>query len=41
MFKYLKFKIWIFQTTSGGEAPKIKVVDLKKLCNYLVDNIFI
>ena len=38
---FLKFKIWIFQTTSDGEMPKTKVVDLKKLCNFVVDNFFI
>ena len=38
---FLKFKIWIFQTASDGETPKTKVVDLEKLCNFVVDNFFI
>jgi len=38
---FLKLKIWIFQTTSDGETPKPKVVDLEKLCNFIVDNFFI
>ena len=33
---FLKFKIWIFQTALDGEMPKIKVVDLEKLCNFIV-----
>jgi hypothetical protein len=27
---FLKFEIWIFQTTSDGETAKTKVVDLEK-----------
>ena len=38
---FLKFKIWIFQTASDGEMPKTKVVDLEKLCNFVVENFFI
>jgi hypothetical protein len=26
---------------SDGETPKTKVVDLEKLCNFIVDNFFI
>ena len=40
-FDFVKFKIWIFQTTSDGEMPKTKVVDIEKLCNFVVDNFFI
>jgi hypothetical protein len=39
MSKYLKFKI--FQMTSDGETTKTKIVDLKKLCNFVVYNFFI
>jgi hypothetical protein len=35
---FRKFKIWIFQMTTDGETPKTKVVDLEKLCNFIVDN---
>ena len=38
---FLKLKIWIFQMTSDGETSKIKVVDLEKLCKFIVDNFFI
>ena len=41
MFEFLKFEIWIFRTTSDGETTKIKVVDLEKLYNFVVDNFFI
>ena len=30
-----------FQMTSDGEIIKIKVIDLKKLYNFIVDNLFI
>ena len=29
--RFVKFKIWIFQTTSDREMTKTKVVNLKKL----------
>ena len=38
---FLKFKIWIFQTASDGETSKTKVVDLEKLCNFVVENFLI
>ena len=38
---FQNFKIWIFQTASDGETPKTKVVDLEKLCNFVVENFFI
>ena len=38
MFEFLKFKIWIFKMSSNGEMTKMKVVDLEKLCNFVVDN---
>jgi hypothetical protein len=41
MFKFLKFEIWIFQTTLDGETTKMKVIDLEKLCNFVVDNFLI
>ena len=41
MFDFLKFEIWIFQMTSDGEITKMKVVDLKKLYNFIVDNFLI
>jgi hypothetical protein len=37
---FLKFKIWIFQTTSMEKRPK-KIVDLETLCNFVVDKFFI
>ena len=39
-FEYFKFEIWIFQTTSDGETTKVKVVDLEKFWNFVVDNLF-
>jgi hypothetical protein len=41
MFEFLKFKISIFKMSSNGEMTKKKVVDLEKLCNFVVDNFFI
>ena len=38
MFEFLKFEIWIFKMSSNGEMTKMKVVDLEKLCNFVVDN---
>jgi len=38
---FLTFEIQILQMTSGGEMGKTKVVDLKKLQNFVVDNFFI
>ena len=35
---FLKFEIQILQMTSDGEMGKTKVVDLKKLQNFVVDN---
>jgi hypothetical protein len=37
----LTFEIRIFQTSSDEETVKTKVVGLKKLCNFVVDNLFI
>jgi hypothetical protein len=39
--KYVKFKIQILETTSYEKSVKIKVVELQKLFNFVVDNIFI
>jgi hypothetical protein len=39
--KYVKFKIQILQTTSDEKSVKIKVVELQKLFNFVVDNFFI
>ena len=41
MSELLKFKIWIFQTSSDGEMAKMKVIDPTKLYNFVVDNFFI
>jgi hypothetical protein len=41
MFEFLKFEIQILWTTSDRETTKIKVVDLEKLWNFIVDNFFI
>ena len=38
MFEFLKFKIWIFKMSSNEEMTKTKVVDLEKLCNFVVVN---
>jgi hypothetical protein len=39
---FLKLKIrFFFQTTLDEETSKTKVVDLKMLCNFVVDNFFI
>jgi hypothetical protein len=38
-FPNLNFEF--FKTTSDGETTKAKVVELKKLCNFIVDNFFI
>jgi hypothetical protein len=40
-FECLTFEIQNFQTTSDGEMTKKEVVDLKKSCNFVVDNFFI
>jgi hypothetical protein len=39
--KYVKFEIQILQTTSDEKSVKIKVVELQKLFNFIVDNFFI
>jgi hypothetical protein len=39
--KYVKFKIQILQTTSDEKSVKMKVVELKKFLNFIVDNFFI
>ena len=41
MFEFLKFEIWIFQTTLDGETTKIKVVYPKRLYNFVVGNFLI
>jgi hypothetical protein len=38
---FLKFKIWIFENILDGETPETKVIDLKKLCKFVVDSFFI
>jgi hypothetical protein len=40
-FQFKNFEIWIFQMTSDGETPKMKVVGLKKLWKFVVDNFLI
>jgi hypothetical protein len=39
--KFVKFKIQILQTTSDEKSVKIKVLEHKKLFNFVVDNCFI
>ena len=41
MSKFPTFEIQNFQTDSDRETTKMKVVDLEKLCNFVVDNFFI
>ena len=41
MLEFLIFEIWIFQTTLDGETTKIKVVDLKKLYKFIVNDFLI
>jgi hypothetical protein len=41
IFEFLKFKIQILKTTSDGKTINMKVVDLKKLWNFVVDDVFI
>jgi hypothetical protein len=38
-FSHLKFEF--FKTTSDGEMTKTKAVDLEKLYNFVVENLFI
>ena len=38
---FQKFKIWIFKMTLDGQTAKTKVVDLKKLWNFIVHSFFI
>jgi hypothetical protein len=38
---FWNLKIWICQTTSNGETLNMKVVDTKKLWNFVVYNFFI
>jgi hypothetical protein len=40
-FEFLAFEIQNFQTTSDGETIQIKVADIKKLWNFVVDNFFV
>ena len=40
-FEFKKFKIWFFQTTSDGEMTKMNFVILKRLWNFVVDNVLI
>jgi hypothetical protein len=36
-FEFLTFEIWIFQTTLDEKNGKTKVIDLKKLQNFVVE----
>jgi hypothetical protein len=38
IFEFLKFKIQILKTTSDGKTINMKVVDLEKLWNFVVDD---
>ena len=40
-FEFKKFKIRFFQTTSDGEMTKMNFVILKRLWNFVVDNVLI
>jgi hypothetical protein len=40
-FEFLTSEILIFQTTLDVETTKTKVIDLKKLYNFVIDNFFI
>jgi len=40
-FEFVRFKIQNFQMTSDAEMIKTKVVDLKMLKNFVVDNFFL
>ena len=40
MFEFLKFEIQILQTTSDQKTYNIKVVDLEKLWNFVVQKFF-
>jgi hypothetical protein len=41
MFEFIKFEIWMFRMTLDGETTKIKVVDPKRLYNFVADNFLI
>jgi len=41
VFEFLKFEIQILQTTSDKKTYNIKVVDLEKLWNFIVQKFFI
>ena len=41
MFEFLKFEIQILLTTSDKKTYNIKVVDLEKLWNFVVQKFFI
>jgi len=41
VFEFLKFEIQILQTTSDQKTYNIKVVDLEKLWNFVVQKFFI
>jgi hypothetical protein len=41
MSKFPTFKIQIFQMASDGETAKTKVVELEKLCKFVVDKFYI
>ena len=40
-FEFQNFKIWIFQMILDGKTTKMKIVDLKKLWNFVIDNFMI
>jgi hypothetical protein len=40
-FEFFIFKIQILQTTFDGKSTKTKIVDLRKLCKFVADNLFI
>ena len=41
MFEFLKFEIQILPMTSDQKTYNIKIIDLQKLWNFVVQNVFI
>jgi hypothetical protein len=40
-FEFVKFKMQILQTNSNGKGIKTKVIELHKLFNFVVDNVYV
>jgi hypothetical protein len=41
MSEFKKFKIWILKTTSKEKTTNMKVVGIKELWNFVVDNVLV